>query len=183
MHPNTASIARLLFLAAAVAAGPGRAALAQTPAVSHDIPQYILLEHEDDIKELTDLSHRPGQLGIVAQQALDLIKRHHQREVDYILPPLSLLATIAAGKVTPDMRWAITMADKVKATREEIFLEHTAVTDAMNAILLEADKVDDKEAAEFARAAAADSLGDLEIQEPTTVLIGEYLKLKLGPAQ
>jgi hypothetical protein len=75
------------------------------------------------------------------------------------------------------------MADKVKATREEIFLEHTAVTDAMNAILLEADKVDDKEAAEFARAAAADSLGDLEIQEPTTVLIGEYLKLKLGPAQ
>jgi len=35
---------------------------------------------------------------------------------------------------------------------------------------------------DFARSAVADSMGDMELQEPMTVLIGEYLKLKLPPA-
>jgi DNA-binding XRE family transcriptional regulator len=183
MNPKTAAITRTLLLAAAIAGGTTAAARAQTPQATHDIPQSILLEHGDDINALTDLTHRPGQLGVVAQKALDLVKRHHQREVEYILPPLTLLPALSEGKATPDMSWAIAMADKVKATREEIFQEHADLTDAMNAILSEAERVDDKEAGDVARALVADALGDLEIQEPTTVLIGEYLRLKLAPAK
>jgi hypothetical protein len=148
----------------------------------HEIPQSIEVQHTDDIFALTQLALRPAPVGPAAKAALDLLKRHHQRENEYILPPLTLLDALAAGKVTPDMRWAIPMADKVKATKELIFIEHTQITDAMNALLSAAELANDKEAVDFARSAVADSMGDMELQEPMTVLIGEYLKLKLPPA-
>ena len=37
----------------------------------------------------------------------------------------------------------------------------------------------DREATEFAKSAAADSLNDLEILEPTVIMIGDYLRAKL----
>jgi hypothetical protein len=45
-----------------------------------------------------------------------------------------------------------------------------------------ATKAHDKEAAEFAEAAAADSLNDVELLEPTVLLIGDYLRAKLPAA-
>ena len=41
----------------------------------------------------------------------------------------------------------------------------------------------DKEAMDFARAAVADSLNDLEIEEPAVLMIGSVLHDKLGPAR
>jgi hypothetical protein len=154
---------------------------ATAPAVAqpHDIPQSIRLQHEEDIAALTELAKRPAPVGPAAKTALDLLKRHHQREEDYILPPLTLLPQIADGKVTPDMKWAITMADQVKANREEIFQEHAQITDAMNALLLAAERAHNTAAAEFARGAVADSLSDMELDEPMTIVIGDYLRSKL----
>jgi DNA-binding XRE family transcriptional regulator len=157
----------------AVAAG---GAMAQP---AHDIPQSIRLQHEEDEATLNELSRKPAPVGPAAKAALDLVKRHHQREAEYILPPLTLLPQLADGKVTPDMKWAIEMADKVKANHEQIFQEHAQITDAMNALLLAADRAHNAAAAEFARGAVADSLADMELDEPTTILIGDYLRSKL----
>ena len=181
MHLKTAAITQTLLLTAAVVVGSTGAAGAQSAPPLRGIPQSILLQHEDDIAALGQIARRPGPLGVAAQKALDLLKRHHQREIEYILPPLTLLSALSSGKVTPDMRWAIEMADKVKDNREIIFQEHTEITDAMNALLIEAQIVNDKEAVDFAHAVVADSLGDLELQEPMTILIGEYLRVKLAP--
>lgn len=184
MRRPKVSIARTLLLTTAAmlgADGAGSVAKAQS-APHHEIPQSIQLEHEEDIAELTILSQRPGAVGAAAKKALDLMKRHQQRELEYILPPLTLLPELSAGRATPDMRWAIEMANKVKANEEEIFQEHAAITDAMNALYDEALTANDKEAADFAQAAVAGSLGDMEIEEPTTLLIGEFLRAKLGDA-
>ena len=48
------------------------------------------------------------------------------------MPPLTLLPNLADGKVTPDMAWALAMTDRVKAERDQIFEEHTRMTDALN---------------------------------------------------
>lgn len=183
MGVRQVTTAALLLMSAVAVAGAPAPARAQAAPASHPIPQSILLKHEDDIRQLAIFVKRPGQLGVVARKALELIRRHHQREVDYILPPLSLLPALAEGKVTPDMRWAIAMSDKVKATSEEIFREHSAITDVMNELLVEAQKVDDKDAADFARDEVGDSLDDLEIQEPTAILVGEVLRARLGAAK
>lgn len=163
----------LMITMGAVAAG---SAVAQP---AHDIPQSTRLQHQEDEATLTELSRKPAPVGPAAKAALDLVKRHHQREAEYILPPLTLLPQLADGKATPDMKWAIEMADQVKANREEIFQEHAQITDAMNALLQAAERAHNTVAAEFARGAVADSLADMEISEPTTILIGEYLRSKL----
>ena len=180
-RPKASFAKTLLFTTAAMlgADAAGSVAKAQ-PASEHGIPQSIQVQHEDDIAQLTLLTQRPGEVGAAAKKALVVMLQHHQRENEYVLPPLTLLPEVSAGRATPDMRWAIEMADKVKANQEELFQEQTALTDALNALFDAALTANDKDAAQYAQAAAAESLGDMEIEEPTTLLIGEFLRAKLG---
>ena len=180
---SVSSVTTVIQIVAAIAlmASTG-AAVAQTTSHVGDIPQAIRVEHENTIAQLTELSHKRGPVGVEARKALVLFKRHLAREEEFILPPLTLLPLLAGGKVTPDMKWAIAMADRTKAEREETFIEHTRITDAMNALAAAARAAHDPVALEFAQAAVGDSFNDIEITEPTSILVGEYLKAKL-PAQ
>ena len=148
-----------------------------------EIPQSLRVEHNDTLEQLSVLSRRHGPVGVEAGKAMVLFKKHLQREEEYILPPLTLLPLLADGKVSPDMKWAIAMADRVKAEREQIFQEHTQITDAMNSLAAAAQKAHDMAAFDFARGAAADSLNDIELMEPMTIVIGDYLKAKLPAGQ
>src|SRR5579871_1618659 len=106
----------MLCLAALMTCGGIGAATAQQPApATHEIPQSVRLEHEDTLQQLAVLARRPGPVGVEARKALELFKRHIKREEEYILPPLALLPRLADGKATPDMKWAIAMADRVKS--------------------------------------------------------------------
>ena len=177
-HPRSLTAA----LAGATLLCLGGLACAQPAPATHDIPPSLAAEHAETIERLQSLSAHPGEVGAVARQALALYQKHEAREREYIMPPLTLLPEIADGKVTPDMAWALKMADQVKADRAEIFAEHTKVTDIANALLAAGQRAHDPEAVEFAKAAVADSLNDIEILEPAVVVIGDYLRAKL-PAQ
>lgn len=180
MPPTKAPLTRIFLLGAAALLGSAGLAAAQTAGPAREIPQAVRLQHDEDIRALTDLAKDSGGVGRAAGKALDLLKRHHAREGEYILPPLTLLPAIASGKVTKDMAWAIAMADKLKATREEVFLEHAAITEAMNELLLEANLANNTAAAEFAMGAVADSLSDMEVSEPASVMVGEFIRAKLA---
>jgi len=184
MHPRSFSILALTALVAGAWLAQPRAAVgqpAQTPA--HPLPQSLIFEQTETLERLTILTKRPGQVAVKAREAIEVMKRHGVREREFILPALTLLPLLADGKVTPDMAWAIAMADRVKAEREQIFDERTKVTEALNALVVAATAAHDKEAAEFAEAAEADSFNDAEILEPTVLLIGDYLRAKLAPAR
>jgi hypothetical protein len=180
---QVSTVAAAAALVAAIAlAGAAGTATAQTSSHVGDIPQSVRLDHENTIAQLTAMSHKRGRVGVEAAKALVLYKKHLQREEEFILPPLTLLPLLADGKVTPDMKWAIAMSDRTAAEREETFIEHTQITDAMNRLLTAARAAHDQEALDFAQGAVADSLNDIEITEPTSILVGQYLKAKL-PAQ
>jgi len=178
MRPRatTALIAAFVVLPLAVAAQ------AQPAPAAKPIPQSLRVEHDNTLQQLTHLAQRQGAVGTAARSALALFKQHIQREEAYILPPLTLLPMLADGKVAPDMRWAVDMADRVRKEREEIFLEHTRITDAMNALAAAAQRARDTEALDFARGAVADSLNDVELLEPMCITIGDYVRARL-PAQ
>ena len=179
MPARSSRALKLLAFTAMASIGAAGGAMAAPTAMPHDIPQSLVYEHEQTLAELGRLSHRPGAVGVEARKAATLFKRHIAREREYILPPLALLPDIADGKVTADMGWALAMTDRVRADREIIFLEHTEVTERMNALHLAGLRAHDREATEFAKSAAADSLNDLEILEPTVIMIGDYLRAKL----
>jgi hypothetical protein len=164
--------------AAAKPAEPNPAAAAMP--TEHLIPPSLAVEHKETMERLAILSRHPGRIGVIARKAMVLFRRHAAREREYILPPLTLLLPLAEGKVSPDMKWALAMTDRVRADREEIFQEHSQLTDIMNELAEAARRAHDRPAAEFAETAATDSLNDVEILEPTVVLIGEYLHEKLA---
>ncbi len=155
---------------------------AQNAANHHELPASIQLGHEDTLRRLAILMKRKGPVGVAASKAAAEYKQHLSREVEYILPPLTLLPELAEGKITPDMAWAMAMTDRTKATREEIFEERARMTDALNGIVAAALPVHDNEAIAFAQDMAADVLVDTELEEPTVLLIGEYLHSKLDAA-
>lgn len=175
---SASAITTLMLFTGIMLAFGSRDAVAQAPS-NRDIPQSLRVEHEDTLEQLALLSKRHTAVGAEARKALALFKRHIQREEEYILPPLSLLADLADGKISPDMKWAVAMADRVKAEREQIFLEHTQITDSMNALATAARQAHDLDALRFAQSAVADSLNDIELLEPMTMVIGDYLRAKL----
>lgn len=185
MLSRSPTLLALMALTAAAAMVPNGPATAQTkPAAApvHLLPQSIQLEHKEALEQLTALTGRKGQVGIEAAKVLVLLKKHIAREEEFILPPLTLLPELADGKVTPDMAWALAMTDRVKAEREQIFEEHVTLTEALNGLVVAATQENDMAAKAFAESLAANSLGDLEIYEPTLLLINETLRSKLPAA-
>lgn len=176
---SSKSLALLAFVASVWAVAPGPARPQSTQTETHPIPQSLRVEHQETLERLSLLAKRQGQVGNEARKALVVFQRHIAREQEYILPPLTLLPVLADGKVTSDMAWAVAMADRVRAEREQIFQEHTEVTDTLNALVAAAAKARDNTAKEFAEAAAADALNDVELLEPTVLLIGDYLRARL----
>ena len=176
------TVLALTAFTAALAGAWGFAAVQPAPA-QHLIPQSLIVEHQDTLDRLTALTHRPGAVGQEARKALALFKAHTAREQEFILPPLTLLPELAAGKVTPDMAWALTMADRVKAEHDQIYQEHVQVTEAMTALYNAGKLAKDKEAMDFAQAGVADSLNDTELLEPAVIMIGDTLRSKLHPAK
>ena len=173
----------VLFILAIVAAGSLAGPAAAQSAHAGDIPQSLRLEHDNTLRQLAALSRRRGAVGAEASKALTLFKQHLQREEEFILPPLTLLPLLADGKVSPDMKWAVAMADRVRAEREKTYQQHTQITDAMNSLAAAARRTHDSEALDFAQGAVADSLNDIELLEPMSIVIGDYLKAKLPAVQ
>jgi hypothetical protein len=101
------------------------------------------------------------------------------------LPPLALLPQIAKGAISKDaiskdMAPAIAMAERTRAALPELHNDHLQITSLMND-LIEAGKADhDEELTQLATRVAIQSLNDLEITQPTAILIGDYLRLRLA---
>jgi hypothetical protein len=184
MHPRSPKRLALLGFAAAALIAPIGIAHAQpavpSAQVSHPIPQSLRNEHAEDREKLVMLSKRPGKVGEMARKAIPLFDRHAATEAEFIMPPLTLLPVLADGKVTPDMAWAVAMTDRVRAERETIFQQHVEVTEVLNQLLEAADVAKDEDAKEFAEAAAGDAMNDVEILEPTVLVIGDYIRMKLA---
>ena len=165
--------------ASAMLLSSGSAAVAQT--ARREIPQAFVVAHQDTLEELAAIGKRRTRTGEIARKAIVAIKKHFEREEEYILPPLTLAPAIANGHVTPDMKWAIAMADRIKADRETIFTEHTIITEWMNQLAAAAERSHEADVVAFARGAVADALSDTEVNEPMAIVIGDYIRAKLGP--
>ena len=174
---RTLSVAAVGLLALA-----GTAA-AQSPPNGTEIPASVEMGHADAVTHLEALSGHPGRVGAIARETLTAVKRHIAREDDYIKPPLTLLPYLAEGRATPDMAWAIPMADRLRADREVILQEHNRINTLLTELRDAGRVARDRAAIEFAVTLAGESLDDMEIQEPTVLLIGEYLKTRLQPAK
>lgn len=144
------------------------------------IPRPLKLEHEELHEQLRKATKESGSLGEAAKAVAKLMHPHFIKEEDYALPPLGLLPLLAKGKVSADMAAVLVKTDKLKAELDEMLAEHRSIVAALKDLADVAKREEKLEYAEFADKLILHAQTEEEVSYPTAILIGEYLKLRLG---
>lgn len=113
-------------------------------------PASLRREHEELHAGLAETIKAGGNTGNAAKKVADILHAHFLKEEEYALPPLGILPVLAEGTVLPEMQAAIELTDRLK--KAVIFAEK---------LMLHAQTEED-------------------VLYPASILIGEYLKLKLS---
>lgn len=147
----------------------------------HEIPQSVRAERDNQLAQLEWIAdHAPQRVAEAARKALEVLRPHFAKDAEQLLPPLALLPALADGRATPDMRWAIAVADRVKAERDQLFAQHVQITSALNDLIAAAEGARDRRLVLMAQRVALHSHHEVEVLLPTVILIGDYLRTKLA---
>jgi hypothetical protein len=144
------------------------------------IPKSLQAEHAELHEELAKAIAAGGKVSEAAKTVAALLHTHFEKEEEYALPPLGVLSELAQGRVTPEMRSAIVMADKLKADLPHMLQEHKDIVVALKRLIAAAKQENKPEHARFAEKLILHAQNEEEVLYPAAILVGEYLKLRLG---
>lgn len=144
------------------------------------IPHAMKVEHEELHADLTKAIQSGGETGAAAQEVAEALHAHFESEEKYALPPLGLLPALAAGKIVPEMAQVFQMTNTLKAELPRMLEEHRAIVAALKKMIEAAKQEKRMEHVTFAEKLMLHAQNEEEVSYPTAILIGEYLKLKLG---
>jgi hypothetical protein len=145
-------------------------------------PHALKVEHEELHDTLRAGTKENGELGAAANVVAELMHPHFLKEEEYALPPLGLLGELVQGVVTPDMKDVLVLTDKLKADLNHMLAEHKSIMVALEKLAAAAEAVGKEEYVEFAEALKLHAQTEEEVTYPTAILVGEYVRLKLGAA-
>ena len=144
------------------------------------IPASVRLEHAALHTELADVSLETGPVGEAARELARLMHPHFLREDEYATPPLGLLARLARDEITPDMADALPLIARLKDEMPLMLEEHRAIKGALRNLEALAAAEGKADIVEFARRLALHAQSEEEVLYPAAILVGHYLKLKIG---
>ena len=144
------------------------------------IPQPLKSEHDELHAELVKATNAGGKIAEAAKAVAALLHPHFIKEEAYALPPLGLLPLLAAGNITPEMSQVLPMTERLKAELPHMLQEHQAIVAALKTLADIAEQEQQREYAHFAEKLMLHAQTEEDVLYPTAILIGEYLKLKLG---
>jgi hypothetical protein len=144
------------------------------------IPESLKLEHEDLHADLVRATKAGGKTGEAAKAVAKVLHEHFIKEEEFALPPIGLLSALARGEIDPKMRSVLPMTDRLKAELPEMFREHQAVVAALKQLTAAAEEEKLSEHARFAEKLTLHAQTEEEVLYPAAILVGEYVKLKLG---
>lgn len=145
-----------------------------------NIPESLKAEHEKLHDELIKATKAGGKTGDAAKAVAEILRPHFEKEEEYALPPLGLLPVLAEGRVTPEMTGVLAMTDRLKKEFPQMLKDHKLIVAALNNLFNVAEKNNKTEYAGFAEKLMMHAQTEEEILYPASILIGEYLRLKLG---
>ena len=146
------------------------------------IPQPMKEEHDELHNNLKKAVMAGGKVGEAARGVAQALHAHFEREEQFALPPLGLLTALSEGKITPEMAEVFKMTDTLKEELPHMLEEHKAIVAALEKLIAASKQEKKMEHARFAEQLMLHAQTEEQVSYPTTILIGEYLKLKLGMA-
>ncbi len=142
-------------------------------------PQSLKVEHDELHAQLARAKKAGGTVGEAAKAVAEVLHPHFIREEEFALPPLSILPSIAAGRISPDIKTAAAMAERLKAEVGQMLQEHQEIVAALDGLKKAAKSEAKDEFARFADKLVLHAQTEEEVLYPASILVGEYLKLKL----
>lgn len=170
-------IARVSLFGALVLAavtGPAAQAASPAPATAPRAPQATLVVHHDLHGRLSELARAGGEVGKAARALDKALLPHFKKEEAFALPPLSLLPALATGGPTAAMRWAVPMADRLKAERPKLLAEHQAMRPLIKALRATATP----DAVRLAGEIEAHFQEEEALLYPAALLVGQTVRAK-----
>ena len=140
------------------------------------VPRSVQEEHNAIHRELTMAIATPGRIGATATAVANALHEHFHREEEIALPPLALLAPLAAGEMPLSAPDVLAMTDTLRVELPRMLEEHQKIRAAVDD-LREAAR--DEGYARFERLAdqlALHALTEEEVLYPAAILVGEIIR-------
>jgi hypothetical protein len=144
------------------------------------VPQPMKAEHDDLHAELEKAMKAGGRVGDAAKAVARLLHPHFVKEEEFALPPLGLLVALSQDKIEPEMADVLAMRDKLEGELPGMLSEHKDIVAALEKLIEAAVAEKKPEEARFAEKLALHAQTEEQVAYPAAILIGRYLKLKLG---
>ena len=144
------------------------------------IPESMKAEHAELHEELYAATQVPGPVGEAAEGVARVLHSHFEKEEEYALPPLGLLTALAKGEIGPEFSQVLPLTERLKTDLPEMLEEHKAVVAALDKLIAAAEKAGEPRYVRFAEKLKLHAQTEEQVAYPTTLLIGEYIKLKLA---
>ncbi len=144
------------------------------------IPSTIVKEHKELHAGLHKAIRSGGEIGKVAEEVLELLHEHFDKEEKFALPPLSLLPLLAQGNISSDVAKILPLTERLEKEMPSMLEEHKQIVLALNNLIAVAKKYNEKEHIEFAEALVDHAKAEEEVLYPAAMLVGQYVKSKIG---
>jgi len=138
------------------------------------------VEHQELRDELFRAQRTGGQTGEAATAVMKVLFPHMVLEEEYAMPPLKLLQRLARGDVPPEMTRILPKTETLKAELPKMLEEHKQIVKALRDLIRAATEEKHTGFAQFATKMIAHAQLEEEMLYPAAILVGEYIKLKLG---
>jgi len=144
------------------------------------IPEPLVIEHEELHEELVKATKAGGKTGEAAKAVAALLHPHFVKEEEYALPPLGLLSFLAEGKdmQKDEIESVLKMTDRLKEELPQMLKEHKQIVAALEKLSTAAEEENKPEYVNFTQKLILHAQTEEEVLYPTSILIGEYIKLK-----
>jgi hypothetical protein len=147
-----------------------------------ELPQVLTMEHEAIQEELARATRIGGKTGQAAWDVTRVLFPHVYREESFAIPPLLLLPRLARGEFDPDMENMLQKTEIMKSEFPRMLEEHKIIVTALQRLLQVATSEGQTGYARLAQKLILHAQTEEEILYPASILVGEFLKLKLGKA-
>lgn len=147
-----------------------------------EIPKPLQVEHEELHATLVRATKVPGAVGEAAREVARLLHPHFVAEEEFALPPLGLLAALAAGGATPEMAEVLTMTRRLKAELPKMLAEHGQIVGVLEKLRAAAHAAGLAEFEHFADALVLHARTEEQVLYPAAILVGEHIARSLTGA-
>ena len=145
-----------------------------------EIPPSVRAEHEAIHSALVEATKAPGRVGTAAKTLAQVLHPHFVREEEIALPPLGLLARLAAGTSVSDddASKVLAMSDALRRELPKMLDEHKQIRVAVEGLRRAAEEEQAVKYLQLADQLALHAQTEEEVLYPAAVLVGDLIRAK-----